>query len=189
MDPARELAELLERRGELLTGADDHLPGSRRGRSRGATPRGASETESETRRCCAPSWRLRSSLRRASSGGLDDAGARGADLRLLLLALGDVDRRRPARATSSGRSRRRSGVAVHATSMRLAVAAQPARLALGHGHAVRGAGDHHRRDVGVVRVDEVEHAPSHDLAVVPAEGSAEGVVDAGPGSRRTRRRR
>ena len=41
-------------------------------------------------------------------------------------------------------------------------------------------GDHHRGDVRVVRIDEIQHAPPHDLAVGPAESAAERVVDAGP---------
>ena len=42
-----------------------------------------SESESATRRCCAPSWRFRSSRRARVVAGLDDPGSRRPDLLLL----------------------------------------------------------------------------------------------------------
>ena len=66
MDPARELAQLLQRRGR----ARRRPPSSASASSGSARTRRwimRSWSATETSRCCAPSWRLRSSRRRSAS--------------------------------------------------------------------------------------------------------------------------
>ena len=100
-----------------------------------------SATEIATSRCCAPSCRFRSSRRRASSLGAHDARARGAQLLLVALALGDVaehghrpdDVARMHRGAEQPRSRRRAGArpgASHRLEPRVALACSLARAQL-----------------------------------------------------------
>ena len=65
--PASELAQLLERQRELVARAGEDLRHGGRIGCRASTWASRSASESETRRCWAPSWRFRSSRRRSSS--------------------------------------------------------------------------------------------------------------------------
>ena len=67
VDAARELAQLVECGCELLARAADDRRSPRSGSVATRDSARRRETDSATRRCCAPSWRLRSSTRRASS--------------------------------------------------------------------------------------------------------------------------
>ena len=66
MDPARELTELLESERQLVARLRDQLRSSR-GSSASRDSAMRRWSASVTRRCCAPSWRLRSSRRRSAS--------------------------------------------------------------------------------------------------------------------------
>ena len=79
MEAAGELAQLVERKGKLVA----HV---REGRARAPRigielrQRDRNDSESVTRRCCAPSWRLRSRRRRSTSTGGDDPRPRHGEL-------------------------------------------------------------------------------------------------------------
>ena len=155
MKAARELPELLERARELLAGrARISVASSTSVSIRDSASR--SESESAASRCCAPSWRFRSSRRRAAS-------------------VASTIRERDARSSSSWRFRSltstpetstratphwsRIGVAVHATVSSRPSPRDPPRLALRLGDAVRGARDRHPCSELVVARDDLEERP------------------------------
>ena len=100
MDAARELAQLLERVGELRRCACSSSSPRRGSPSASLRSASRSSSESATSRCCAPSCRLRSSRRRSSSPACDDAGARVGQL-LARLGVGQRQRRRAPRSRRS----------------------------------------------------------------------------------------
>ena len=83
MDAAGELAQLRERLGQLLARAGEQLRCAAAGSDASFDSTSRSETESATSRCCAPSWRFRSSVApRAILGRARGARAtRGGPLR------------------------------------------------------------------------------------------------------------
>ena len=187
MDAARELAQLLESGGELLAcGLDDRL-GRRRGRVFVRDSARRSETESATSRCWAPSWRFRSSTRRASSAA---SMMRVREARISSSCLRRSVTSFPERSTSDGSRPVTSatGVAVHEKTI-CSPSARPARLALAARDAVRRRGDRHAREVAVVGVDQLEHARPDDVLVGPAERGPERLVHGGAVARRRRCRR
>ena len=112
-----------------------------------------SATERATRRCCAPSWRLRSSARRASILGLHEARSRGAEVLGGALALGDVD----AGDQEAGCARRSRAAACTSTRLdsRSAVAGDPRVVVLLRRLAGGDRLDERAHLVGLGRVDEV----------------------------------
>ena len=90
VDSAGELAELRERLRQLLARAVEELRGAAGSDSSFDSTR-RSETDSATSRCCAPSWRFRSSTRRARSSARHETCARRAQVLCDPLALGDVE--------------------------------------------------------------------------------------------------
>ena len=66
MEAARELAQLLERERKLLP-APPRIVDAASGSPRSLDSASRRASESETRRCWAPSWRFRSSRRRSAS--------------------------------------------------------------------------------------------------------------------------
>ena len=67
MQAARELAQLVEREAELVTGAPSRMVRAPAGSESSFASAIRSDSASETSRCCAPSWRLRSRRRRSTS--------------------------------------------------------------------------------------------------------------------------
>ena len=90
VDAARELAQLLERVRRAPRSAAVRIWSAPSGSSRSFACASRSASESETSRCCAPSWRFRSSRRRSSSPASTMRERERAQLRLLRLALGHV---------------------------------------------------------------------------------------------------
>ena len=79
MDPAGQLAQLVEPLRELSCAPSRMLRAFGGSFSSVASIMRRSSA-SDTSRCCAPSWRLRSSRRRSASPASHDAGARGGQL-------------------------------------------------------------------------------------------------------------
>ena len=87
MDSARELAQVLDRARRAPRGRRPRSSRASSGRSSSRFSASRSVSESETSRCCAPSWRLRSSTPPRLVAGLHDPGAGGVHLLLVALAL------------------------------------------------------------------------------------------------------